>query len=255
MKTDRKYTNQLIDEKTIQHLIGLIPLLHKDFSNGSFVFHLKNDFLFESDFIKEDVLDILNRIGVSYKINDTSITFLADYDFRNILNDLCYEKLIDDYKSYQYYATRENLSKKLIKLADFKTNKEMTLEPSAGQGGIAKHIPSENLHCVEFSNLNAKILKEKGFTVFTDDFINFSNTTNHKYDRVIMSPPFLGGKGVQHVINAYSLLKPNGILVSILPTMMKDKIILKNVKHTYSEILEGDFENTDIDFVILKLEK
>lgn len=257
MEKKKRYINATPNNNMMKTLNSILKALKKKGDQKIKAFNCsidKND-LEKIDETKKEIIDLFRNIGVRINEDKNRIHFLASYNFTHLIEKIINEEKFEDLKSYQYYATKDELAKKLVALADFKTNHEMTLEPSAGQGAIAQYIPSKNLHCVEYSAINAEILKQKGFIVFHDDFIHFSKTTKTQYERVIMSPPFLGGKGIQHVVNAYRLLKTNGILVAVLPEMMKDQIVIENEIHHYSEIMPSEFENTNVNFVILKIVK
>lgn len=111
-------------------------------------------------------------------------------------------------------------------LKEYQPNTLRVLEPSAGVGAIAKAARKyfgealATLDTVEYLPENCEALEREGFTPFNGDFLDY--TTDEQYDVVIMNPPFsiVGDKlaYVTHVIHAFSLLKPNGKLVAILPT-------------------------------------
>lgn len=98
------------------------------------------------------------------------------------------------------------------------------LEPSAGQGAIANAIlekhPDAHVDCIEYSELNYNILKEKGFNVKNEDFLTV--TPDPIYDYVIMNPPFsvAGDKTayITHVEHAMKFLNKLGYLYCIVPT-------------------------------------
>lgn len=91
------------------------------------------------------------------------------------------------------------------------------LEPNAGLGHIADAItevyPSNELSLIEFSYTLCEALRAKGYDDVEDmDFLS----STHKYDVIVMNPPFEKHQDIDHVVHAYSLLKPGGRLVAIM---------------------------------------
>jgi phospholipid N-methyltransferase len=93
------------------------------------------------------------------------------------------------------------------------------LEPSAGSGNIADALrdrfPTMQTHCFELNTRLAELLKLKGHYVGGDDFMT-DDRIARIYDRVIMNPPFEKQADIDHVRKAFSLLKPGGVLVSVM---------------------------------------
>jgi hypothetical protein len=58
-------------------------------------------------------------------------------------------------------------------------------------------------------------LYKKGFNLVHYNVLNYK--PQKKYDKIIMNPPFDNGSDILHVLHCYSLLKPKGKLVAILP--------------------------------------
>lgn len=100
------------------------------------------------------------------------------------------------------------------------------LEPSAGQGAIAKEIRSRfsnaQIDTVEFLDINQEVLREEGFEPFCGSFLDFNTDYEIKYDLIMMNPPFSieGDKlaFATHIEHAYKMLAEYGELVAIAPT-------------------------------------
>lgn len=45
-----------------------------------------------------------------------------------------------------------------------------------------------------------------------------------------------------------------GNVTAIVPASMKDKVIIQNATHTYSEVFNDNFDNTKVAVVILRIE-
>jgi hypothetical protein len=117
-----------------------------------------------------------------------------------------------------FFPTPIELIAQLYKYANV-TDSDLILEPSAGKGDILDYLAfkrnsKENLHAVEINPTLREILKLKGYNVVESDFLSYNPT--FKYDKIIMNPPFEKGLDIDHVNHALSMLKPNGILVSIM---------------------------------------
>ena len=93
------------------------------------------------------------------------------------------------------------------------------LEPSAGSGNIADAVraklPNAEIYCFELNRRLAQILKLKGHHVDGDDFM-IDEAIARIFDRVIMNPPFEKQADIDHVRKAHRLLKPGGLLISIM---------------------------------------
>lgn len=121
-------------------------------------------------------------------------------------------------KEFQFFETPPDLAKKMIEMAELKET-DMVLEPSAGLGAIVKHIENGRLF---FNDINQNFvdslaydLMVAGKDIFSQSCQNFLKT-NDKFDKIIMNPPFTKQQDINHILHAYSLLNPGGILVSIV---------------------------------------
>ena len=207
--------------------------------------------LFEVDkHVKEKVLTVINLIGGA----ETGFyNFAFDYNPADLINEIVLTGQIPDQKAHQFYPTQESLAKELIDWADVKECHK-TLEPQAGQGGLAIHLPQENLTCVEVSSLFCDILKKKGMqNVINADFVEWASTECNLYDRICMNPPFSMGRADQHLTAASKLLKVGGVLTAILPTGMKSKPEMPGFRYEWSEEKKGEFPGVSIPVVMLKL--
>ena len=105
------------------------------------------------------------------------------------------------------------------------------LEPSAGQGVIAKWIrqlyrmqerDDYTLHCCELNPINRIVLEQNGFNVVGNDFLSYHlDPKEPRYDLILANPPFHGLEFLAHVQHAWDLLSPKeGRLVCITPTSL-----------------------------------
>ena len=175
--------------------------------------------------------------------------WVFDYNPTEVLDQVVCSGCIPDQKSHQFYPTPENIALAAVELAQIEPNHGV-LEPSAGQGGIADHLPQLQTTCIEISALHCEILRAKGHSVIEADFLKCA-LGQPKADRIVMNPPFSEGRWQAHIEAAAALLKPEGRLVAILPASAKGKELLPGFTHDYSRIYDNEFAGTSTAVVIL----
>ncbi len=174
------------------------------------------------------------------------------YDPSSALDHIMLTGCIPEHRSHQYYPTPPSIAVQAVEFAEIEPWHSV-LEPSAGQGGLADHIPAEMTTCVEISELHAKVLQAKGFAnVINADFIEWA-VSAPKFDRVVMNPPFSDGRAEHHLAVAASLLKPGGVLVAILPASFKTRDVLPGMQLEWGPIICNEFAGTSVSIVILKV--
>lgn len=112
-----------------------------------------------------------------------------------------------------FFPTPKPLAKEMVQKADIRQGMTV-LEPSAGNGNIADAIREEGTEpdVIEpYSSLRS-ILQAKKHNLIGSDFLDEKGG----YDRIVMNPPFERRQDVDHVRNAYELLKPGGRIVAIM---------------------------------------
>lgn len=107
------------------------------------------------------------------------------------------------------------LSKVYVRKGVFKA-----LEPSCGDGALlgplSEFLGSEaSLAGVEVDRGRVNECREAGHAVYWGNFLEMC--LEPEYDLIVMNPPFYGKHWMKHVEKAWSLLKPGGQLLSILP--------------------------------------
>ncbi len=140
-----------------------------------------------------------------------------------------------------FFPTPKDVAEMMVSMADIKRGMTV-LEPSAGKGDIAEAIlaefPKIDLKVIEINSTLVDILLAKDFETIEWDFFSF---TGFK-DRIVMNPPFEKGQDIDHVLWAYSRLKPGGRVVSIMcegPFFRNDK---KSVEfRDWFSIHKGEF--------------
>lgn len=199
----------------------------------------------------EDVLKAIGGVpqgkGLTY--------YLFDYNPGEVLGRIVASGCIPDQQSHQFYPTPAGLAEKVVEMADIGPE-HTVLEPSAGQGGLADLLPKEQTTCVEIAALHCQILRAKGYVVHEADFLAWADlhwTGGLGFDRIVMNPPFSEGRARAHTEAAYTLLKPGGVLVAILPAGMRGKDFLPGCE--WSHLHENQFAGTSVDVVLLRVQK
>lgn len=117
----------------------------------------------------------------------------------------------------QFYPTPPSVAERVISLCEIRDT-DIVLEPSAGRGALIKPIRHrENVIAVEIDEGLSQELQADGFTTINMSFEDaVANNKVPLVDRIVMNPPFSGQRDIKHILMAYELLKPNGVLVAIM---------------------------------------
>lgn len=107
-----------------------------------------------------------------------------------------------DKKAFQFFPTPDALAAQLVEMARIKHG-EICLEPSAGRGAIARHLPDPM--CVELDPKNREFLIAEGFNVVGDDFMTY--TPEKVPDVIVMNPPFCKCQDAIHIAKAIEMAR------------------------------------------------
>ena len=114
-----------------------------------------------------------------------------------------------------FFPTPRPVIEMMLERAEI-ADQHRVLEPSCGKGDILDAIQAEHfkaqVHAIEFNRSLSDVLSAKGYEVEFADFLEHHEC----YDRIVMNPPFENGQDIEHVQHAYSLLRSNGRLVSVM---------------------------------------
>lgn len=177
-----------------------------------------------------------------------------DYDPQPVLEELVATGVVPEQRSHQFYPTQEVLAREAVDRADIEDHHHC-LEPSAGTGGLADHMPQDQTLCVELSPLHCKVLSAKGFQVESADFLVWANKTSKRFDRIVMNPPFANGRAMLHLEAAAGLLRAGGRLVAILPGSMRGKEVLPGFTCEWHGPYTEQFEGTGVTVAMLVAQK
>ena len=148
---------------------------------------------------------VLEAIGGKWNRKEKAHIF-PDSPQETIEEILLTGEYTDSKKEYQFFETPENIAKQLIRMAEIGDG-DTVLEPSAGRGAIAKFIPS--CDCIELNPENRQHLKNFGFNVVGENFLEFSR----QYDIIIANPPFARQQDIDHVNHMIDLAKKRVVSV------------------------------------------
>ncbi|MFZ3193704.1 MAG: DUF4942 domain-containing protein [Moraxellaceae bacterium] len=179
--------------------------------------------------------------------------FQFDYEPQAVLDLIVCSGCIPDDKTHQFYPTPESLAARAVELAGIEDG-HRCLEPSAGTGSLADLMPKDT-HCVEVSAMRAGVLEAKGYAVTRADFLELVPMLKPRFDRVVMNPPFSGGRWRAHLEAAAALLAPGGRLVAILPASARGADLLHGLALHWHGPYENEFAGTSVSVVILVAER
>ncbi len=203
----------------------------------------------------EKVLESIGGVKVMAGPHQNVAIWEFDYDPTSALDEIIASGCIPDHQSHQYYPTPDNLAELAESILEIGPEHKC-LEPSAGQGGLAKYMPADRTTCVEISKLHCKVLEAKGFSVQQADFIEWADTVKYPvFDRVLMNPPFSEKRWLAHVEAAASLVQKGGRLVAILPSGARNRDILPGWDLSWTQVYDNEFGGTSVSVVILKADR
>lgn len=128
---------------------------------------------------------------------------------------------VDLKKQFQFFPTPRPVAERMCELAEL-DDTCIVLEPSCGKGDLADVIYAagvKELVGIELNPDMKKHLDGKPYTTLTGlDFLEFANDPNIQspWTRIVMNPPFSRQQDIDHILTAYNILAPGGILVSIV---------------------------------------
>ena len=180
----------------------------------------------------------------------------------------------DEYSKWkimrQFYPTPADLAEYVIKLAEIEPH-HIVLEPSAGNGALLRPLERKNnIVAVEIDeHLASELVKAEYDCVINSSFEQAikNGDVGQWFNRVIMNPPFGPRQlDIKHILMAYELLVPGGILVAIMAendlyynTQLTNEFnnFLKSINAHVEEVPMRSFlaSGTRVDTVIVKIKK
>jgi len=172
----------------------------------------------------EEVNECLENIGGKW--NRKCKGHIFDSNPAELLDNLILTgETVDLKKQYQFFPTPRPIADRMCDMAELSEHSR-TLEPSAGDGAIVKALVSAGVQSVYAVELNEKMIPmlEKlndngcGPIVVAEqgDFLSLGLGEKIDVNRVVMNPPFSKQQDIDHIYEAFKVLQPGGILVSIV---------------------------------------
>jgi len=180
------------------------------------------------------------------------------------------------FSSFNLFPTPPDIADQLIAMADLHVGQKI-LEPSAGTGNLLRAIRKkfDKLYCdppldfckdgwtwhhmvevtaVEIDGPLWNHLSDSEFAMFTNarlaDFLTWE--APHKFDRIVMNPPFKNGVDRKHILRAKEMLAPGGRLVSLCANGPRQRQTLMPIADQWIELPAGSFkeEATNVNVAI-----
>jgi hypothetical protein len=202
--------------------------------------------------LREKVCAILRSIG---GVELAHYEFEFDYDPSEVLETIYLTGSLPDYVSHQFYETPDALAQRAAgKLNQLKGSR--ILEPSAGQGSLAKHLKGD-ITCIEVSALHCKILALKGFSnVIQADFLKWAETariSGTTFNKILMNPPYSQGRATAHLDAAFSLLEKAGTMISITTIAVANRFVPDGFTKDIEPLEREDFKGVSVELCIMTL--
>lgn len=170
----------------------------------------------------EAVDKILKGLGGKWK-RGTGHVFKAD-PRSALVGAVSNGKIVDMKKTLQAFFTPSAVADSLVAAAqEYREGRFVrVLEPSAGGGAIIDAVrrrePQAQITAVDIHKEFTEALLEHGAATFVR-CANFLDLDSHDlgvFDVVIMNPPFTAGQDIEHVIHAWGMVEPAGVLAAIV---------------------------------------
>ncbi len=206
----------------------------------------------------EKTAKILKSIGGKW--SSSKKAFIFNDDVGDIVTAIVESgEFIAPKKLYQFFPTPDTLAADLVAMAGIRAG-EICLEPSAGHGAIARHMPSPL--CIELDPANQELLRAEGFQVVGSDFLEY--VPDIKPDVIVMNPPFSHSQDAIHIIKAIEISRRCVVAVA------SSSVVWKNDRHcarlrdlvsqyggTITELPAGSFKDsgTMVKTVVIHVEK
>lgn len=203
----------------------------------------------------DHAMQLIGAQKVNYGKSKIFNYYQFDFDADQVLHEIVISGVIPDRFSHQYYPTNDALAEKLVNSLNI-TVSDKVLEPSAGQGGIATHLPLAQSTLVEVSKLNCLVLSAKGFeNVVNEDFLSYSKRSTKRFNVIVANPPFSENRAYSHIQASINLLADDGRLAAIVPASFNMELLdIPPGFETYeSNPLHNEFVNTSVIVKIINI--
>lgn len=164
--------------------------------------------------------------------------------------------------AFNLFQTPPDIADRMAGLLPDMGDNKTILEPSAGLGRLytalrkAGHagrvvLAEQSPDCCR--ELYTQTETDRLAIIKQGDFL----TMDIKADAVIMNPPFKMGRDIKHIMHAFEMLKPGGLLVSLCYNGVRQNKKLKPLADTWEVLPAGSFksEGTAAEVALLTMIK
>jgi len=188
---------------------------------------IKDRTIFLPEQLDRKVYQTVNKCleNIGGKWNRRAKGHVFDCDPAGPFNDMLLSGETTDMKKlFQFFPTPRTVAEQICEMAEL-TEDSIVLEPSVGKGGIADVIWEHGVSSLLGIELNQdmkRYLDGKPYTSLVGtDFLEFAKEVKRgnikaEFSHIIMNPPFSKQREIEHIMAAYELLAPGGILVSVV---------------------------------------
>jgi predicted RNA methylase len=155
----------------------------------------------------------LEAAGGRYQRPD-GFVFEAGRDTSEVLRRLQAGDVCRIQQETQFFETPIEIAREVCRAAGPFTGRRV-LEPSAGRGqlaDIARDAGAAEVVVVETWDVNARVLREKGYAVIERDFLSLTPADLGLFDVIVANPPFTRDADADHVMHILQFLAPGGVL-------------------------------------------
>lgn len=158
-------------------------------------------------------------------------------------------------QTFQEFFTPPPLAKVMASIILNHRNVSSILEPSAGSGALVNALFDAAKRDYRLIKVTAVEIQPENINKMTcyamlntvpHDFLTWKPGT--EFDAVCMNPPFANSEWAKHVNRALKFLKPNGILVAVVPASANESQINETC---VLESVDAKFEHTDVKIKLL----
>jgi len=162
-------------------------------------------------------------------------------------------EVVDTKQVFQAFFTPPQLAERVVELANIQDG-DSILEPSAGDGGITKHIPFSPIDFCEIQeDLNKELCQTVGLEFVGTDFLQYN--PGPIYSRIIANPPFTRQQDIDHVSHMVDCLARGGRIVAIMSAGVRfrtnkktteffEKIDREGCSFHFEEVEDGAFKSS-----------
>ncbi|ADY54681.1 type I restriction-modification system methyltransferase subunit-like protein [Syntrophobotulus glycolicus DSM 8271] len=172
--------------------------------------------------------EVVNKCleSIGGKWNRKAKGHIVDGDAAELLDNLVLTgETTDLKKEYQFFPTPREIGVRMCEMAEINEHSQV-LEPSAGNGKLIEAILAAGPRSIYAVELNPQMAEglwkynedPDGPVVVVEqgDFLKLGLANKIRVNRIVMNPPFAKQQDIDHIFEAFKVLHPGGILVSVV---------------------------------------